>query len=82
MEAVIGEQVHALLEERHIGEQEISEVIGQAEATGKKLFLPGTTRFLARLRLGEATFYVDYAIEGDRALVNSAYAHKVEFVED
>ena len=74
-------EVKQLLEDRHIVEDEIKQVISNAESVGEKLYLPDENRYLAKLRIGEATFYVEYAIGEDRYVVNSAYAHKAEIKE-
>lgn len=68
------------LEMRHVLEDEIKQVIFHAETSGEKLFQPDTGKFLAKLRIGQATFYVEYS-QGTRSFtVESAYAHKSEIV--
>ncbi len=78
---LVTDEVKKLLEERHIAEDEVKQVIDNAEAEGKKLYQPEANRYLAKLRIGKATFYVEYAIEEDRYLVKAAYAHKAEVKE-
>lgn len=77
----VTDAVKQLLEERHIAEDEVKQVIDNAETEGKKLYQPEANRYLAKLRIGKATFYVEYAIEEDRYLVKAAYAHKAEVKE-
>lgn len=77
----VTDEVKQLLEERHIAEDEVKQVINNAEAEGKKLYQPEANRYLAKLRIGEATFYAEYAIEEDRYLVKTAYVHKAEVKE-
>ena len=77
----VTDEVKQLLEERHIAEDEVKQVINNAEAEGKKLYQPEANRYLAKLRIGKATFYVEYAIEEDRYLVRAAYTHKAEVKE-
>lgn len=75
------EEVAALLEERGIHDEEIKRVIYNAETTGDKLYQQEGDRFLARLRILEATFYVEYSVSGGNYIVHSAYAHRSEMVE-
>ncbi|MFC1869747.1 hypothetical protein ACFLYE_00575 [Chloroflexota bacterium] len=77
----LSDELKQRLEDRHILEDEVKQVIHHAETDGEKLFQPDENRYLAKLRIGEATFYVAYSIEGDRYGVNSAYAHKSEIKE-
>lgn len=77
----ISEEVKQLLGERYISEDEVRRVIHHAEEEGEKLYQPEANRYLAKLRIGEATFYVEYSIEEEGYVVRSAYAHKSEVEE-
>ncbi len=68
------------LEMRHVSEDEAKQVIFQAETTKEKLFQPDSGRFLAKLRIGKATFYVEYHPGNECFVIDSAYAHKSEIV--
>jgi hypothetical protein len=74
----ISDDVKKLLQERHILEDELKQVIYHAETEGDKLYQTQSNKLLARLRIGSATFYVEYAVEQDQYIVRSAYAHKSE----
>ncbi len=74
----ISDDVKLLLDGRHILEDEVKQVIHHAETEGTKLYQEDANRYLAKLMIGQATFYVDYSIEGDEHVVRSAYAHKSE----
>ena len=76
----ISSEIEKILEERHILEDEIKQVIHHAETDGDKLYLPDTNTFLSKLRIGNATFYVKYSVEEESYLVQSAYAHKSEIL--
>jgi glutamate synthase (NADPH/NADH) small chain len=76
----ITDEVKKLLEERHILEDEIRQVIDYAETEGDKLYQPDADVYLAKLRIGNATFYTKYSIDGETYLVQSAYAHKSELL--
>ncbi len=80
MKLQISDKLGELLEERHISADEVNKVIAYAEAQGKKLYQPEADRYLAKLRIGNATFYVEYSIGDDQYVVRSAYAHKAEMV--
>lgn len=77
----ISDDVKLRLEGRHILEDEVKQVINNAETKGEKLYQPDANRYLAKLRIGSATFYVEYSINEDKYVVNSAYAHKAEIKE-
>lgn len=78
---LVTDDVKQLLEERHIDEDEVKQVIHNAETKGEKLYQPEENRYLAKLRIGKATFYVEYAIEEGKYVVKAAYAHKAELKE-
>jgi len=68
-----------LLESRHILDDEIKTVIHNAEATKKKLYQPESNRFLAKMRIGNVTFYVEYSPVAERThLIHTAYCHRAE----
>lgn len=73
--------VAALIEERHILEQDIKQVIYAAESTEEKLYQPGANRFLAKLKGANATFYVEYSPSDDGYQVHTAYFHRSEIIE-
>ncbi len=78
MKLQVNDEVRVLLEERHILEDEVGKVIEYAETEGQKLYRPEANRYLAKLKIGEATFYVEYSVEEGSYVVCSAYAHKAE----
>lgn len=73
-------EVNRYLEMRHVLEDEVKQVIFQAETTGEKLYQPDSGKFLAKLRIGKATFYVEYSQGTGKFIVESAYAHKSEII--
>lgn len=77
----VSNEVKQLLEERHILGDEVKQVIHHAETGGEKLYLPDKNRYLAKLKIGKATFYVEYSVEDGSYIVRSAYAHKAETKE-
>lgn len=76
------ERVTALLDERHILDQDIKQVISAAEATGEKLYQPDGGRYLAKLQTANATFYVEYSPAPDGYQIHTAYFHKSEIIKE
>ena len=68
--------VEDLLVARHIIDDDLKRVIDHAERMGDKLYQPGTNRFLSKLRVKEAYFYVEYEPVGDRYRIHAAYTHR------
>ena len=76
----VSDEIKQLLKERSISENEVKRVIHHAETEGDKLYQPEVNRYLAKLKMGLATFYVEYSIEEDGYLVRAAYAHRSRIV--
>ena len=75
----LSDEVKEILESRGIHEEEVKMVIYEGETTEKKLYQPESNRFLAKKRIGEATFYVEYSVsEGKKYVVHTAYFHRAE----
>ena len=74
--------VASMMEERHILDDDIKQVIYNAETTGEKLYQPEEeNKYLAKMRLKNATFYVEYSIAGDNYIVHTVYHHGSEIIE-
>jgi glutamate synthase (NADPH) small chain len=76
----ISPSIKRYLEMRNVSEDEVRQVIDRAETTKEKLYQPDSGRYLAKLRIGKATFYVEYHQGTGGFVVDSAYAHKSEIV--
>jgi hypothetical protein len=74
--------VQDLMVARHILDDDLKRVIDHAERTGEKLYQPGTSRFLSKLRVKEAYFYVEYEPVADGYRVHTAYSHRFLLGED
>jgi hypothetical protein len=74
----ISSSIKTYLEMRHVSEDEVRQVIHHAETTKEKLYQPDSGRSLAKLRIGKATFYVEYHQGTGSFIIDSAYAHKSE----
>lgn len=75
------EAVASLMEERHILDEDVKQVIYNAEVTGEKLYQREGDRYLAKMRLANATFYVEYSVASDGYVVHTAYSHRSEIIE-
>ncbi|MDR1727710.1 MAG: hypothetical protein LBT74_07260 [Acidobacteriota bacterium] len=70
-------EIEALMVERIITDDDIRRVIVNAEATGRKLYQPGSDHFLSKLRIGQVYFYVEYSKTGESAYkVHATWAHR------
>lgn len=75
-------EVGKLLESRHILDEEIKMVIHNAETKGEKLYKSEMNRYLARMRIMNATFYVEYSISDEGVyIIHTAYSHRSEMEE-
>jgi Fe-S oxidoreductase len=75
---VLTPQVEDLLESRYIRPDEVLQVIAAGETAGGHFFEPATGHRLARLSIGSVTYWAEYASDGDRFIVYSAYSHRME----
>jgi hypothetical protein len=78
----ISSDVQKLLDDRHIIEEDIRRVIEHAEATGLKLYEEGSNRFLSKLRIYEAMFYVEYSSDQGVYRIHTAYFHRFKLDEE
>jgi hypothetical protein len=78
----ISDQVKSLLDDRHILEEDVRRVIEHGEKTGLKLYQPGTDRFLSKLRIFEALFYVEYSFHDGVYRIHTAYNHRFKLEQE
>jgi len=78
---IISDEVHKKLEDRLILEDNIKEVIYEAEKTGKKTVNPKTGNFTAYKKIGIVTFWVEYEKAGELYRIYKAYSHRIQIVE-
>ena len=81
IQLIKSDAVASLLEQRHILDDDVKQVIHNAEVTGEKLYQPEGNRYLAKMRLSNAAFYVEYSVASDGYVVHSAYSHRSEIME-
>ena len=77
----ISGQVRELLESRGIRDEDVRKVVENAEEKEEKLYRED--RYLAKLEVEEATFYVEYSVLGEQIyLVHTAYSHRAKVQEE
>ncbi|PKN23889.1 MAG: hypothetical protein CVU64_23415 [Deltaproteobacteria bacterium HGW-Deltaproteobacteria-21] len=74
----IDPEVRMVLEERRLKEEDLQRTLSEAEQTGKKFVHPHTGHFLAGVRQGSVTVWVEYSRHEDGFKVHRAYQHRVE----
>lgn len=82
VELKIAPELAATLEKKYILTEDLQRVIHWAEETGNKLYMPGTSHFIAHLRPSIITFWVEYAPHDGTYEVFNAYSHRMKIVED
>ncbi len=77
MEIKKSAEVAKLLESRGVTDDELSEVLKEAEQTDQgKFYHEETGRYAASKKIGEAVYWVVYSPAGSGYEVHSAYWHK------
>ncbi|MEG2212774.1 MAG: (Fe-S)-binding protein, partial [Clostridiales bacterium] len=71
-----------LLEQRLILIEDIAAVVEQAEQSGYKLIRPGVGHYIAHLRRGIVTYWVEYSITAEGYLIHNAYSHRIQLLTE
>lgn len=82
IDIVLPEDVKNLMEDRLILLQDIKEVIRNAEETGEKFINPENNHYLARKKLKNVTYWVEYEEKDGKYLIYDVYSHRMEIVEE
>ena len=82
IELIKSDTVASLMEQRHILDDDVKQVIYNAEATGGKLYQPEANRFLAKMTLPNITFYVEYSTGDGGYVVHTTYSHRSKLIEE
>jgi len=70
-------EIAALMEERFITDDDIRQIIANAEKTGRKLYKQDSDHFLSKLRIGQTYFYVEYSPAGESTYkIHTTWAHR------
>jgi len=78
LDLVIADDVRLDMERKLILVEDVARVVAHAEETGIKLKDRATGRFIATLRHGSQTCWVDYEIAEGRPVIRRAWAHRME----
>jgi Fe-S oxidoreductase len=70
-------EVRAVMEARHILDDDVKRVLAHAESTGRKFLNRENGHFLASFTPHRVTYWVEYAMEGGTARVFTAYSHRM-----
>ncbi|NLX87313.1 MAG: NAD(P)-binding protein [Clostridiales bacterium] len=82
LKIAIPENVQQLMEDRYILMEDIERVIDNAQKNCERFFNPREYSYLARLRIDNVTYWVEYKEKGEEVLVKSVYSHRMEIVEE
>ena len=70
-------EIAALMDERNITDDNIRNIIANAEKTGRKLYKQDSDHFLSKLRIGQTYFYVEYSTAGESTYkIHTVWAHR------
>lgn len=75
---LVAPEVRSVLEDRRIRDDEIRKTISEAEQTKQKFVHPETGHFLAGIRQGSVTVWVEYSPRTDGFEIFKAYQHRVK----
>ena len=78
----ISEEIMNIMEDRFILVEDIQQVIEKAEKTGERFYNPENSNYLAKLRLEDVTYWVQYKVEEEYIQVNKVYSHRMEVMEE
>jgi hypothetical protein len=77
---IVSPEVAELLEKRRILNEDVQQVIYEAENSGSVVVHPQTGRLKASLRPYRATIWVEYSPTPEGYVVHTAYSHRMEIV--
>lgn len=78
---ILSESIEEKMEDKLILLQDVEKVIKNAESNVEKFVNPNNGHFLARKRLANVTYWVEYEYEQEKYLVHNVYSHRMEVLE-
>ena len=78
----IPKEIMDIMEDRFILVEDIKQVIENAEKTGGRFYNPENSNYLAKLRLEDVTYWVQYKPEKNYIQINRVYSHRMEVIEE
>lgn len=77
----ISDEIKEIMENRGICEEDIREVLVYAEETGKKLYVEGEERYLAKKKLSNFTPNVEYIVKDGEVEIVNLYSYIISFAD-
>lgn len=77
----IPKDVIAKMEKRFILQSDVEKVVAHSRTSQERFFNPKTSEYLARLRIQNVTFWVQYEEKDVTVIVKDAYSHRMEIIE-
>lgn len=74
--------VQKQMEDRLILLEDIEKVILSSRKSGERFLNPESLHYLARMRINNVTYWVEYEEDNDEVLIHSVYSHRMEVVEE
>ncbi|WP_416044904.1 pyridine nucleotide-disulfide oxidoreductase/dicluster-binding protein [Clostridium tyrobutyricum] len=79
---IISNDVKESMNDRFILLEDVEKVIYNAEKNNEKFINTKNSHYLARLRIGNVTHWVEYEKKDEGLVVHSVYTHRMEIVEE
>ncbi len=82
LKLIINDNLQKQMEDRLILIEDIEKVVYNAEKNRERLFNPKNSHYLARMRISNVSYWVEYEQKNHRLLIHKAYSHRMEIVEE
>ena len=70
-------EISTLMDEHHITDDDLRNIIEYAEKTGRKLYREDSDHFLSKRRIGQTYFYAEYSQVGESTYkIHATWAHR------
>ena len=79
---IIPDDVMTVMDERFILTDDVWKVVDHSRKCNERFFMPDTCNYLARLRLENVTYWVQYEEKGNEIIVKQVYSHRMEILEE
>ncbi len=79
---IIPDDVMAIMDERFILADDVGKVVDNSRKNNERFFQPDTCNYLARLRIENVTYWVQYEENGNEIFVRHVYSHRMEVLEE
>lgn len=82
LKLIVTDAVQKQMEDRLILLEDVEKVLYNAEKNRERFFNPQNSHYLARKRINNVTFWVEYEKNNNELLVHSVYTHRMEVLEE